>query len=217
VTAQRNVLLIFDEVITGFRLAAGGAQALHGVMPDLATFGKALAAGERLSAVAGKAEIMRVLEPGRADGGPSMFQSGTSNDGTVALAAARAALQVYGRLGALGAYAALARRGERLADGIRGAFRAREVPVHVNQLGSMLQLFVTSEPPGFERYSALDTRPLALFYLALINEGILLSLPTSNHIYLSFAHSDADVDATVDKVRAVLGSDELCTLLRATS
>ena len=212
-----GVLLIFDEVITGFRLAAGGAQTIHGVTPDLATFGKALAAGERLSAVAGRAQVMRVLEPGRADGGPSMFQSGTSNDGTVALAAARAALRLYDRLDASGEYAVLAKRGERLANGIRGAFGAHDVPVHVNQLGSMLQLFATSEPPGFERYSTLDPGPLALFYLALINEGFLLSLPSSNHIYLSFAHSDADIDAAVTKVHAVLESEDLCALLRATS
>jgi len=200
---RHGALLIFDEVITGFRLALGGAQGLHGVTPDLATFAKALGAGEKLAAVVGSEEVMRCLDP-RAPGGATVFQSGTGNDGTVALAAALAAVTEYRRLDGQGGYAQLDALAARLATGLRAAFARRSVPCHVNQLGPMLQIFMSGAKPGFVAFSSLDTGPVALFYLALINEGVLLSLPTSNHIYLSFAHTAADIDEIVAKAGVVL-------------
>jgi glutamate-1-semialdehyde 2,1-aminomutase len=214
-TRRRGVLLVFDEVITGFRLAPGGAQELHAVVPDLATYAKALAAGEKLAAVVGSEAVMRCLDPERPAGVPAVFQSGTGNDGTVALAAGLAAVREYRRLHAAGEYAALAGRAQRLADGIRGACRARGVSCHVNQLGPMLQLFFTAESPSFEVFSRVPTAALASFYLALINEGILLSLPTSNHIYLSFAHTDTDIDAALAAVGRVLERYDFAALVRA--
>ena len=202
-TRQHGALLIFDEVITGFRLALGGAQALHGVTPDLSTFAKALAAGEKLAAVVGSEEVMRCLDP-QAPGGATVFQSGTGNDGTVALAAALAAVSEYRQLDGQGGYASLAALGARLAEGLRTAFARRKVPCHVNQLGPMLQIFTSAGKPGFVEFSSLDTGAVALFYLALITEGVLLSLPTSNHIYLSFVHTQADIDEIVTKAGVVL-------------
>jgi len=216
-TSQRGVVLIFDEVITGFRLARGGAQALYGATPDLATLGKALGAGEKLAAVVGREEILRTLDPERPVGTPGVFQSGTGNDGTVALAAARAALSLYGELERQGEYTRLTARSSRLATGLRDAFRSRAVPCHVNQLGPMLQLFLSDAKPGFEIFSRLPSGPLALFYLALINSGILLSLPTSNHVYLSFAHTDADINRILDQVATVLESYDFGALVRAES
>ena len=93
---------------------------------------------------------------------------------------------------------------QRLAAGLRSAFAARNVPFHANQLGPMLQLFLSNATPSFENFAGLPPGPMQLFYLALINEGVLLSLPTSNHIYLSFAHTDADISTVLEKVAVVL-------------
>lgn len=201
--SRQGALLVFDEVITGFRLALGGAQALYGVTPDLSTFAKALGAGEKLAAVVGSEAVMRSLDP-REDGGATVFQSGTGNDGTVPLAASLAAVGEYRKLDGNGGYARLDGLGARLANGLRAAFASRNMPCHVNQLGPMLQIFISAEAPGFVSFSSLDAAPLALFYLAMINEGVLLSLPTSNHIYLSFAHTEADIDEIVVKAGVVL-------------
>lgn len=191
-TARNKVILIFDEVITGFRLSAGGAQVHYGVTPDLATFGKALGAGERLAAVAGRADIMSVVDPAGGDPARRAFQSGTGNDTTRGLAAATAALDAYKSHAATGGYERLNGSAAGLAKGLAASFAGAGIPCHVNQLASMLQLFLTSEKPGFIAYSALDQTVLDLYYLALLTRGVMLSLPTSNHVYLSFAHSDAD-------------------------
>jgi glutamate-1-semialdehyde 2,1-aminomutase len=211
-TARHGALLIFDEVITGFRLALGGAQALYGVTPDLATFGKALGAGEKLAAVVGSEAVMRCLDP-QTPGGATVFQSGTGNDGTSALAAALGAIGEYRRLDGEGGYARLDALGQRLAAGLRNAFAQRGVPCHVNQLGPMLQIFLSAAAPGFVAFSKLDTGPVALFYLALINAGVLLSLPTSNHIYLSFMHTEADIDEIVAKAAGVLDRYDFAALV----
>jgi glutamate-1-semialdehyde 2,1-aminomutase len=216
-TRRRGIVLIFDEVITGFRLAPGGAQAMHQVTPDLATFGKALGAGEKVSAVVGSEALMRCLDPERPTGHPGVFQSGTSNDGTAGLAAAAAATTFYRELGATGEYARLEGRARRLADGLRAAFTSAGVPHHVNQLSSMLQLFFSARSPSFEAFAHVPPGPVALFYLAMINEGVLLSLPTSNHIYLSFAHTDADIDRALTAARQVLSRHDFGAIVREQS
>ena len=204
ITMQHGIVLIFDEVITGMRLALGGGQSFYGVTPDLATLGKAIAAGERLAAVVGKQEIMQVVDPNAPAGAPKVFQSGTANDGTTAIAASIGAINTYRDLEADNQYMPLFEIGERLARGIRQAFQTRDIPCHVNQIGPMLQLFLSSEKPTFKNFINSDPEALALFFLALINEGVILTLPTSNHIYLSFAHSADDIDEIIEKVNLVL-------------
>jgi glutamate-1-semialdehyde 2,1-aminomutase len=214
ITERHGVLLIFDEVITGFRLAPGGAQQLHGVTPDIATYAKALGAGEKLAAVAGREAVMRVLDPERPAGTPFAFQSGTGNDGTAALAAGVAAIALYEELGRSGGYERLDGLAQRLAQGLRTAFAARGVPFHANQHGPMLQLFLSDATPGFEAFAGLPAEPLQLFYLALINEGVLLSLPTSNHIYLSFAHTAQDIATVLGATARVLDRHDFAQLVR---
>jgi glutamate-1-semialdehyde 2,1-aminomutase len=133
-----------------------------------------------------------------------VFQSGTGNDGTAALAAGTAAIELYRELEQDGSYGRLNGIAQRLAVGLRSAFKDRNVPFHANQLGPMLQLFLSDVTPSFENFAGLPPAPMQLFYLALINEGVLLSLPTSNHIYLSFAHTDADISIVLEKVAVVL-------------
>ncbi len=190
-TREAGILLIFDEVITGFRLAPGGAQQYFGVTPDLVTLGKALAAGEKLSAVAGRADVMAVVDPYAARGA-RVFQSGTSNDGTFALAAAVAALREYERIGVQG-YAELAARTVTLADGMRSIFTRHGIANTVNMVGPMLQLFIGAAPTGLADTKMANDSARELLLLAILNEGELLTLPSSNHIYLSFAHTDAEI------------------------
>jgi len=211
---RHGTMLIFDEVITGFRLARGGAQEFYSVVPDLAVFAKALSAGEKLSAVAGRAEILEVTAPDPAGRRPQVFQSGTTNDGTVALAAADAALQVYRTMDVVGGvYASVEGLANRLADGLIRVFADHQIPLHVNHIGSVLQLFVTDAVPDFETYACLDTTLVESFYLAMIIEGILLSLPGSNHVYLSLLHDDTHIDAILEAAEQVLTRYDLARLL----
>lgn len=203
-TRRAGVVLIFDEVITGFRLAPGGAQEFYGVTPDLVTLGKALGAGERLAAVAGRGDILAGVDPTTADPSRRVFQSGTGNDTSTGLAAATAALDCYATFGANGEYARLAELGWALAGGLRDVFADADMPCHVNQLGSMLQLFLTTRAPDFVSYSKLDTRLVDLFFLALMTRDVILTLPTSNHIYLSFVHTQSEVDRILQAARDVI-------------
>lgn len=203
-TEVRGIVLIFDEVITGFRLGLTGAQGHYGVTPDLATYAKAMAAGEKLGAVVGRADVMAVTDPLATEGVPRAFQSGTGNDGTAALAAAIGAMTEYRRLDGEGAYVVLDARAGECADAMRAAFAARGIPLHINRLGSMMQLFISDAPASFERYASLGTGLLELFYLALINRGVLLSLPTSNHVYFSLAHDAHDFAQITAAIAGVL-------------
>jgi glutamate-1-semialdehyde 2,1-aminomutase len=203
---HHGVVLIFDEVITGFRMAPGGAQQHHGVTPDLATFAKALGAGEKLAAVVGRADIMSVVDP--VSGNPSRraFQSGTGNDGTRALAAGVAAMTAYRSLGRDGQYEALAQRAALLARELTATFAEAGLPCQINQIASMLQIFLSAAPARFETFAKLDQRLVDLFFLALLTRGVMLTLPTSNHIYLSFAHTDTHVAEIAAAARDVLGA-----------
>ncbi len=212
ITSQNGIVLIFDEVITGMRLALGGAQSFYGVTPDLATLGKAVAAGERLAAVVGREEIMQVVDPNAPAGVAKVFQSGTANDGTAAIAASIGAIHTYRDLDADNQYNHLFEIGERLARGIRRAFQTRGIPCHVNQIGPLLQLFLSDKKPTFENFVNLDLEVLSLFFLALINEGVILTLPTSNHIYLSFVHTVDEIEEIIEKANLVLDKYDFSSL-----
>ncbi len=214
-TKRHGVLLIFDEVITGFRLALGGAQQLYDVMPDLSTFAKALCAGEKLGAIVGSREIMDVLDPRRGREQPGIFQSGTTNDGTDALAATLAALDEYVRIDAEGGFARLTDLTAKLVAGMGEIFHAYDVPCHINQLGPMLQLFLSAQDdPSFASYRGMDGRPLFLFTLALLSEGVLFALPGSAHVYISFCHSEDDIEKILQSTKNVLDRYDFSCLVR---
>ena len=213
-TKKHEVLLIFDEVITGFRMALGGAQEYFGVTPDLVTLAKALAAGEKLAVVAGIENVMNVVDPQNQLGTFGVFQSGTMNDGSVALASAIAAMKTYIKLDDQGEYKRLFKLTERLKTGIIDAFRKRAIGCQVNQVASMLQILISGEKLNFEKTQDLNMTGVQLFYHALIIEGTLLSLPTSNHIYLSFAHSDEDIDQILENIETVFGRYNLESALK---
>jgi glutamate-1-semialdehyde 2,1-aminomutase len=199
---KAGALLIFDEVISGFRIAAGGAQEYFGVIPDLAVFGKALGAGERIGAVAGRAAVMAVADPTRRTKGPFAFQSGTGNDSRNAVAAARVALNLYDRHGRNG-YLGIAALAARLAAGLKQAFADHGIAAYANHLGPMVRLFLTAGPATYEHCTTLDPKAVNLFHLALAAEGVL-TIPGSNDFFLSFAHTSADIDHIVTAAQRVL-------------
>jgi glutamate-1-semialdehyde 2,1-aminomutase len=217
ITEEHGIVLIFDEVITGFRLAPGGAQEYFKVKPDLVTLSKAIAAGAKLAAVAGREEVMNTVTPRALAPSASTkkfaLHGGTFVDGSIALAASIAALKVYKKLGGKGEYQKLFRRSEKLKAGIEEAFAEKGVPVHVNICGPSLKLFLTNLEPSFELYSGLDMTVLDLFYISLMAEGIFLTNPSLRSIFLSFAHTDEDVKKIINSVSNSLGKYHLGDVL----
>lgn len=212
ITHDAGALLIFDEVISGFRVAAGGAQEYFGVTPDLAVFGKALGVGEKLGAVVGRADVMGVADPSdRRMPGPFAFQSGTCSDSTSAQAASLAALTEYERLGQSGAYRDLDRLAARLADGLVSAFGDRGIACQSTQLGPIVRLFLADGPLDQERASRLEHGPIDLFHLAMITEGVL-TIPGSNDFFLSFAHAGDDIDQIISAANRVLDRFDFASL-----
>lgn len=194
-TRDHGSLLIFDEVITGFRLAPGGAQQHFGVTPDLASFGKAIAAGLTLSAFAGRQDVMEGMLRGVAYGG-------TFNGNPPAMAAAVATLDVL----AADNGAALKHAnqiGEQLQNGLRNAARAAEVPLTITGFGTAFSLhFTTRETLSNYRHTLEDDKEkLARYLRGMLDEGIYL-LP-DGRVYVSAAHGDREVAETVAAARKV--------------
>jgi glutamate-1-semialdehyde 2,1-aminomutase len=194
-TEAAGALLIFDEVVTGFRLALGGAQERYGVTPDLATYGKAIAAGMPLSAVAGRREVMEVAADGR------MRHVGTFNCAPPAAAAAVTALDVY-RDGSPGLYADLERVTGALAAGLAEAAADAGVPLKVHQEGPLLQTFVLDPDQPVTSYAdtmRADAEAYAIFAERMLERGVIV-LPRG-WWFVSTEHTDADVAATLEAAR----------------
>jgi glutamate-1-semialdehyde 2,1-aminomutase len=211
---QHGALVVFDEVISGFRIAAGGAQDWFGIVPDLAVYAKAFAAGEKLGAVVGRADVMQVADPSMPREGPFAFQSGTGNDATGGQVAALTAMRIYERLGADGAYDSIGRRARRLAAGLCEAFTSRGLPCQSTQLGPIVRLFLTEHPLDQARAASIDRTAIDLFHLAMLLEGVL-TLPGSNDFFLSFAHDDDHIDWIVDAAARTLDRFDFAPLVGA--
>ncbi len=185
---ENGTVLIFDEVITGFRLAKGGAQEYFGVRPDLSTFGKIIGAGMPVGAYGGRREIMQMVSPV----GP-VYQAGTLSGNPVAMAAGLAQLhylnehpEVYEHIAALG---------KRLCDGLREAAPG----CTVNGLGSLGCLFFTGGPvTGYSSARSSDTQAFGRYFLHMLEKGIYLAPAQFEAVFLSDAHTDADIDYFVD-------------------
>jgi glutamate-1-semialdehyde 2,1-aminomutase len=196
-TRRIGALLIFDEVITGFRLAAGGAQQLYGVTPDLTCLGKILGGGLPVGAYGGRAELMDNLAPD----GP-VYQAGTLSGNPLAMAAGCAALDALQRQGTYQRLEALAIR---LQVGLARAAQAADVMLTVNRVGSMLTPFFCRGP--VDDYAAArgsDTRRFARFFHGMLEEGVYLPPAQFEAAFVSLAHSEADVDETIRAAGAVL-------------
>lgn len=196
-THQAGALLAFDEVMTGFRLAYGGAQERLGLTPDLTVLGKIVGGGLPAAAYGGRADIMAKVAPS----GP-VFQAGTLAGNPLAMAAGAATLDVLRREQP---YAALEDRSSRLADGLAEAASAAGIPHTVGRVGSMLTLFFSAEPVVDYR-SALrcDTKRFAQFFWKLLERGVYWPCSQFEAAFVSTAHTDADIDRTIAAARSAL-------------
>jgi glutamate-1-semialdehyde 2,1-aminomutase len=193
---RHRIVLIFDEVISGFRASAGGAQALYGVRPDLTCLGKIIGGGLPVGAYGGRADIMELVAPA----GP-VYQAGTLSGNPIAMTAGIWALErLSPRL-----YKELARRGAMLAAGLADAARAAAVPLQVNALGSLLTPFFISSPVT-DYTSALraNTGAYATFFRGMINRGIYPPPSQFEAWFLSAAHSDRDINKTIAASRGAM-------------
>lgn len=197
ITARSNSLLIFDEVITGFRLALGGAQERYGVVPDLATYAKAIGGGLPLSALAGRKQFMSLVANG------TVVHAGTLNGNPIVLAAAKETLDVLSRdAGAV--YKDLAQRGNRLRSGIESLLRGSGYDVVTAGEPAVFHVaFMDRAARCYRDLLKADTKRYSDFALALLDEGILV-LPDGRW-YLSTAHTDETIDNTLSAVERAFG------------
>ena len=194
ITTADGALLIFDEVMTGFRLARGGAQERFGIRPDLSTFGKVIGGGLPVGAFGGRAEIMDCLAPL----GP-VYQAGTLSGNPIAMAAGLANLEELGVTRETGnAYDLLEARGAQLEAGLRDAAKSAGVPVTFNRCGSRFCGYFTSEPV-YNVADAMksDRERFKKFFQALLNEGVYLAPSQFEAGFISTAHTPADIEQTV--------------------
>lgn len=197
VADEAGALLIFDEVITGFRLAYGGAQGLYGVRPDLTCLGKVIGGGLPIGAYGGRAEIMRLVAPA----GP-VYQAGTLSGNPLAVAAGLTTLRILQRPGT---YADLGARGAGLAEALRTAAVAAGAgpAVSVAQLGSMLTVFFRSTVPrDMAEAGGSDRAAYARFFHAMLRHGVYLPPAQLECAFLSLAHGPAEIDQVVHAARA---------------
>jgi glutamate-1-semialdehyde 2,1-aminomutase len=199
-TCVHNALLIFDEVITGFRVAWGGAQSLYHIMPDLTTLGKIIGGGLPVGAYGGRREIMHQIAPL----GP-VYQAGTLSGNPLAMAAGIATLDAIAPIP--DAYAQLEARGARLERGLCDAANAARIPVTINRVGSMLTAFFTNHAViDYASAKTSDTKWYARFFHGMLERGIYLAPSQFEAAFVSLAHTDTDITHTVDCAAEVLNA-----------
>ncbi|HYT93568.1 MAG TPA: glutamate-1-semialdehyde 2,1-aminomutase [Gemmataceae bacterium] len=196
-TLHHGALLIFDEVMTGFRLALGGAQELYQQQPDLTVLGKIVGGGLPVGAYGGRADIMSKVMPA----GP-VFQAGTLSGNPLAMAAGLATLQ---ELRDHPPYEYLERLGAKLAEGLSEAATAAEIPHQLARVGSMWTLFFTAEPvTDYDTAKQSDTARFARFFWAMMDRGIYLPCSQFEAAFLSAAHTEKHIKETVKAARNAL-------------
>ena len=197
ITSREGALLIFDEVVTGYRVGYGGAQELYGVTPDVTVLGKIIGGGMPVGAYGGAQKIMDTVSPV----GP-MYQAGTLSGNPVAMAAGARTLEL---LREPGVYAGLEATASRLADGLREAFAEAEVPMTINRVGSMMTLFFSdTDVTGWASVSASDKGAFGRFFHRMIEEGVCLPPSGFEAMFVSTAHGNTEIDATVEAARRAL-------------
>ena len=197
ITGANGALLIFDEVITGFRVAYGGAQSLFGVTPDITTMGKIIGGGLPVGAYGGRRDVMEMVAPL----GP-MYQAGTLSGNPLAVTAGVATLR---ELQQPGTYERLEASANRLADGIAAAFSRVEIPASINRVGSMFTGFFNPGPVAtLSEVEKSDTTTYGRYFHALLERGVYIAPSQFEAGFVSVAHTDADIDRTIVAVRDAL-------------
>ena len=197
---QYNTVLIFDEVMTGFRVAAGGAQTLYNVTPDLTTLGKVVGGGLPVGAFGGRAEIMAHLAPQGA-----VYQAGTLSGNPLAMAAGIAPLQ---QVLEVGFYERLGERLDRLIEGLRSVALDTGIPFTTNHVGTMFGLFFTEADTvsTFDDVMACDTVQFGRFFHGMLEAGIYLAPSAFEASFISSAHGNSEIERTLESARQVLKS-----------
>lgn len=199
VTREYGSLLIFDEVMSGFRVAYGGAQSLYGIRPDLTCFGKIIGGGLPVGAYGGQRAIMSQIAPD----GP-VYQAGTLSGNPVAMAAGLATLA---QLRQPGVYETLENRSRRLAEGLAAAAGRHGVAASFNRVGSMLGMFFTDQAvTDFESAKRSDLARFARYYRRMLDAGIYLAPSQFEAGFVSLAHDDAAIDRTLAAADAALAA-----------
>ena len=192
---RHGALLVFDEVMTGFRVALGGAQARYDVKPDLTTFGKIIGGGMPVGAYGGRRELMQQVAPA----GP-VYQAGTLSGNPVAMAAGLAMLEL---VQAPGFHDAIERTTNALCDGFEDAARAAGVPLHTTRVGGMFGLFFSDQPVDtYAGAVACDTAAFNRFFHAMLARGVFLAPSAFEAGFTSAAHGPAEVEQTLEAARA---------------
>ncbi|MBI3301177.1 MAG: glutamate-1-semialdehyde 2,1-aminomutase [Deltaproteobacteria bacterium] len=198
-TRQCGVVLIFDEVMSGFRLARGGAQQIYGIDPDLTCLGKVIGGGLPLAAVGGKRAIMDLLAPF----GP-VYQAGTLSGNPLAVTAGIETLKV---VGSPGGYDRLNELGVLMAEGLRRAIRDTRIVACVNQMGSMFTVFFGVDlVRDYATATGSDTRMFARYFQGMIERGIYLPPSQFEAAFISLAHGEAEIEETVVAAREMFAS-----------
>jgi len=188
--AQYGALLIFDEVMTGFRVGLDSAQGLYGITPDLSTFGKVIGGGMPLGAFGGRRDIMEKIAPL----GP-VYQAGTLSGNPLSVAAGLATLK---KIQAPGFYATLGRKTQHLCEELTAAARRRGVAFCAQSVGGMFGVYFSAAPPtSFAEVMAADKDAFNRFFHAMLEKGVYLAPSAFEAGFVSAAHSDADIAATV--------------------
>jgi glutamate-1-semialdehyde 2,1-aminomutase len=192
---EHGVVLIFDEVMTGFRVALGGAQALYGITPDLSTFGKVIGGGMPVGAFGGKREFMELVAPS----GP-VYQAGTLSGNPVAMAAGLATLD---QITTPGFYAELGEKTRMLTEGMQAEADFAGVPFTTTSVGGMFGLYFTAEKQivNFEQSGAVDVDMFRRFFHAMLDKGVYIAPSAYEAGFVSSAHSEEHISATLSAAR----------------
>ena len=192
---QHGVVLIFDEVMTGFRVALGGAQALYGITPDLSTFGKVIGGGMPVGAFGGKRELMELVAPS----GP-VYQAGTLSGNPVAMAAGLATLD---QITVPGFYEALGDKTRMLTEGMQAEADFAGIPFTTTRVGGMFGLYFSAEKQivNFEQSGAVDVDMFKCFFHAMLDKGVYLAPSAYEAGFVSSAHSEEHISATINAAR----------------
>ena len=199
ITEKHGAVLIFDEVMTGFRVSLGGAQQLYGIQPDMTTFGKIIGGGLPVGAYGGKREILEKVAPL----GP-VYQAGTLSGNPLAVAGGLATLEILHSHPQL--YSDLDRKASRLVEGVGEAAEKAGVPMTINRVGSMLTFFFQKGPViDWETASNSDASRFAQFFRAMLDRGVYLPCSQYEAAFLSAALTDEHIERTIEAARQALG------------
>ena len=198
---QNQSLLIFDEVMTGFRVALGGAQTLLGVRPDLTTLGKVIGGGMPVGAFGGRADVMEHISPTGA-----VYQAGTLSGNPIAVAAGLATLKIVAEPGF---YDRLSATAKRLTRGLEELGRSKGIPISTNQVGGMFGVFFTQEPEvrSFQQVMGCDVERFNRYFHAMLQRGIYMAPSAFEAAFVSSAHGADEIEATLNAAEEALVSN----------